>query len=639
MGKQQKKQLKRSQLILRSAAATAAVAVVFFAGVARAQSELFPASGLTLTQPATGPATSAGSPAAGSAAGTSAGSSAGTSGATSTAPSTPADLEPYVPPEIGNLGNAGRTTVPVGRTIPGDLQTLPIPDRWRVGLPEGYVQNRLSDGWFDPYNQNVFKGDYPIHGNDWFLIVTGISDTLAEARRIPNPSGTSATNAGEIDFFGRGDQVFFNQNFILSVELFQGNTSYKPRDLEFKMTLVQNLNYVAIQETGLTEPNPGDGTTRFDEQLALQEFFVDKHMGDLSVNYDFWAIRAGIQNFSADFRGFLFLDNQPAVRLLGNYDNNKLVYNLVYLYTVEKDTNSGLNTLDARGQNIFIANVYREDFIWLGYTAQLSASAVFDNKDMQFDDNDFLVRPQPIGTIAEKENQVYYLGWAGDGKIGWLNITHQFYQAFGTESFNPIADQSTNINAQFFALELSVDNDWQRYRASFAYSSGDSDPTDGEATGFDTIFDNPNFAGGGFSYWTRQAIPLTGGGTGLVGRNSFTPSLRTSKEQGQANYVNPGLFIYNVGADFDVSPRLKVFTNATYLQFATTETLETLLFDDKVGRDIGLDLSIGAQFRPLNSQNIVFTAGVATLIPASGFKDIYTADTLYSTFLSVTLTY
>ena len=35
----------------------------------------------------------------------------------------------------------------------------------------------------------------------------------------------------------------------------------------------------------------------------------------------------------------------------------------------------------------------------------------------------------------------------------------------------------------------------------------------------------------------------------LVQRFSFTPNLRTSKEQGQANFVNPGLFLINVGAD------------------------------------------------------------------------------------------
>ena len=60
---------------------------------------------------------------------------------------------------------------------------------------------------------------------------------------------------------------------------------------------------------------------------------------------------------------------------------------------------------------------------------------------------------------------------------------------------------------------------------------------------------------------------MTGSGVNLVGRNSFVPDLRTSKEQGQANFVNPGLFLYNVGADFELTPKLKLITNVSYLQF------------------------------------------------------------------------
>ena len=37
-----------------------------------------------------------------------------------------------------------------------------------------------------------------------------------------------------------------------------------------------------------------------------------------------------------------------------------------------------------------------------------------------------------------------------------------------------------------------------------------------EATGFDSIFDNPNFAGGGTSLFLRQSIRLTGTGVALT---------------------------------------------------------------------------------------------------------------------------
>src|SRR5262249_18915940 len=284
--------------------------------------------------------------------------------------------------------------------------------------------------------------------------------------------------------------------------------------------------------------------------------------------------------------------------LFGNLDNNKIQYNVAWFAQLEKDTNSGLNSYTLRDQQVIIANVYRQDFIWPGYTAQLSFHANIDNGTTQLDRNGFLVRPAPIGTIEEKEVRAYYLGWAGDGHIGRINITHQFYQALGEETFNPTAGHEVQINAQFFATELSYDQDWRRYRASFVYASGDSNPTDGTARGFDSIFDNPNFAGGGFSFFTRQAVRLTGAGVNVVNRNSFLPDLRTSKEEGQANFVNPGLFLYNIGMDMEVTPRVKVITNVSFLQFVDTEAIKVILHDNKISRDIGWDLSVGMQYRP-----------------------------------------
>ena len=63
----------------------------------------------------------------------------------------------------------------------------PVPDRWRVGLPRwdrlknasGFdVPYEFSGGPFDPYRQNRFKGDYPVFGQNTFLNITAISDTV-----------------------------------------------------------------------------------------------------------------------------------------------------------------------------------------------------------------------------------------------------------------------------------------------------------------------------------------------------------------------------------------------------------------------------------------------------------------------------
>lgn len=540
------------------------------------------------------------------------------------------------PPPLEIKGYSGRSSPPTA--APGG-NFLPLPDRWRIGIPGDYIQNTRG-GLFDPYNQNVLKGDYPILGQDKFLILTFTSDTLYEARRLPTPSGVSTLKPGQFGFFGNGESQLVNQNFIISLELFQGDASYKPRDWTIRATGVANGNFVHTNELDLVSPDVREGRDRADSAFAMQELFIEKKLFDLSANYDFVSVRGGIQGFNADFKGFLFLDNEPGVRLFGNYDNNRTQFNFAWFNSVFKDTNSGLNTFDSRNQNIFIANVFRQDFLFQGYTAELVAAANLDHGNgLHYDSNGFLAQPAPVGSIAKKKVDAIYLGWGGDGHIGPLNITHQFYQAFGHESFNPLADRPVQINAQFFAIELSYDRDYVRYRTSFSYSSGSHDPTGHTATGFDSIFDDPDFAGGGFSYFTRQAIPLTGSGVNLVQRNSFVPDLRTSKGEGQANFVNPGLFLYNIGVDFDVTPKLKVITNASYLQFDDPKVLNLVLQDNRIGRDIGVDLSVGVQYRPLLNNNIIFTLGASALIPASGFKRLYSSETLYSAFAAMTLTF
>ena len=568
------------------------------------------------------------------------------------APERPLFQTPMNPP-VGFAGPSGVRPRPIQTT--NDF--IPVPDRWRLGLPAWdrypgqpgeypYVRGR----WLDPYNQNVLKGDYPIVGQNIFMNIAAISDTLVETRRLPVPSDVSSARAGSAEFFGRGEQFFINQNFILAFELFRGDTAFKPRDWELRLTPVFNINYLDTRENGIVNIDVRKGTDRTDGHVALQEASLEIHLADLSPNYDFLSIRGGIQGFTSDFRGFIFSDNELGVRLFGNFGSNRNQWNIVYFSMLEKDTNSGLNTFDSRDQNVAIANFFRQDFIWLGYTAQLSLHFNNDNASTKFDENNFLVRPALVGDARPHTINVGYLGWAGDGHIGRLNLTHAVYLALGRDDRNPIAGRSVDINAQMAAVELSYDVDWLRFKGSFLWASGDSKPTDGTARGFDSIFDNPNFAGGGFSFWNRQGIRLTQTGLNLVNRNSLLPNLRSSKEQGQANFVNPGLFLYNVGVEADLTPKLRGFFNINYLRFAETEPLELVLFQPHIRRDIGIDYGIGFQYRPLLNNNIILTLGASAFAPLDGFKDIYTSncsgqgcgagsEMLYSAFAGVALTY
>jgi hypothetical protein len=580
--------------------------------------------------------------------------------------------------------------------------SVPEPDRWRIGfVPWKRYTSVTSEqpygsptpGFWSPYGQSLLKGDLPIIGQDVFLDLTASSETVTEFKRVPVASGVSGAVPGEYEFYGQGNEISIQNNLAFMVNLFKGETAFRPVDWAIVLQPIFNVNYLQTQEAGVVSPsptgslggnnkpppgnggvqNPGDiggllngqtgpadsyrGTQSTDRTrtfFALQQAFIEAHIADLSENYDFVSARVGIQPFNADFRGFVFNDVNLGARLFGNYDNNLYQYNLAVFDMLEKNTDSELNSFNSRDQDVVIANLYRQDFIWPGYTAEWSFLANIDQGGTYYNDNGFLVRPEPIGTLKTHEVNAYYLGWGGDGHIGPINITHQFYEVLGRDNFNDLAGRPVDINAQMGALEISYDHNWARYKASFFYASGDANATDGKATGFDTIVDNPNFTGGPFSFWTRQGFNLGSTMINLKNSSSLVPNMRSGKTDGQANFVNPGVYIFGLGAEFELTPKLQTFLNANYILFAQTDPIETALLTSKVSNEVGWDLSLGCQYRPLHTDNIIVSAGFGVLIPGSGYNDIYRTSTdpvagynhngsansfPYSGLIALTLTY
>ena len=533
-----------------------------------------------------------------------------------------------------------------------------VPNRWDLQQPDyrRYSQSGeyvyVKPHWYDPFNRNRWKGDEPIWperlGQQVFLNLTASAETFFDGRRVPSPSNVSSARPGSSDFFGKGEQAFFDQTLRFSFDLFHGDASFKPVDWRIRITPEFSLNDLAVRELGIVGPDVRSGTNRFDNHLGLQEAFVEVKLHDLGPNYDFVSARAGIQQFNADFRGFLFVDEQPGLRVFGNLHSDRIEYNVAYFHFLEKNTNSSLNTFDRRHQQVMLGNVYLQDFSFPGYTAEFVAAWNKDDPSLHYDDNGFLVRPAPIGNVINQNPgagpilhgiRVGYFGWLGSGHIHRINLTHAFYQAIGEDTFNPIAGRRVTVNAQMAAAEVSYDKDWMRYRISFFYTSGDANPRDGRARGFDSIVDLPNFAGGLFSFWNREGIRLLGSGALLTVPGSLIPSLRSSKEEGQANFVNPGIFLANAGADFEITPKLKGFANLNYLRFERTEPLEFLLFQSPIHHGIGEDAGIGVEYRPPLTENIVLTGGASALQPGQGFKDIYTGRTQFSLFGSVKFTF
>jgi hypothetical protein len=537
-------------------------------------------------------------------------------------------------PEPVTQENPGAVRAPPPSAFPTDQ--VPIPDRWRLIQSLGLV----TEHWYDPYNQNTLKGDrpidrakvpwLPIRGDDWFFTLSGVSDSVLEPRTFPIPVGVQTTaRPHSLDVFGKDASYVASQTFIVGAALIKGSTAFKPPEIEYRVSLAFNLNYVDVPERRVLDVRPSRPTHRFDHFLGVQEAFVDYHLRNVSDRYDFDSIRVGIQPFQSDFRGFLFNDQQLGVRLFGNRDDNRFQYNLAAFWRLEKDTNSGLNAVLQRPRDdwVFIANVYRQDFLIPALTSQVTVvyNRNREGNEIHVDDNGFPVRPALLGDLRPRNYDVVYVGYSADGHVGRLNLTASAYGAFGQDRYSFLTTRTAVIRAFFAAAELSYDKDWMRFRLSGAYGSGDQDPYDNTEGGFDAIVENPIFAGADTSYWIRQSIPFAGGGrmVSLNGRNGMLNDLRSSKEEGQSNFNNPGLILAGAGADFDILPELRVSANANHLWFANTAVLQVLRNEGSIPRQIGWDLSTAAIWRPKATQNIVARLSAAALVAGRGFRDLF----------------
>ena len=83
-----------------------------------------------------------------------------------------------------------------------DADFIIIKDRWRIGVPE---DPRFRKGSiFDPYHQNVLKGDYPIIGNDIFMNLNFASETFFNFRQLPTCQAKAPTHLAVPSFSAAG---------------------------------------------------------------------------------------------------------------------------------------------------------------------------------------------------------------------------------------------------------------------------------------------------------------------------------------------------------------------------------------------------------------------------------------------------
>ena len=350
------------------------------------------------------------------------------------------------------------------------------------------------------------------------------------------------------------------------------------------------------------------------------------------TRYDFDSLRVGIQPFTADFRGFLFQDDQLGVRLFGTRDNNRWQYNLAWFRRLEKDTNMRAQRRDpgaAQGR-VFVANLYRQDLPVPGFTSQVT---VVYNRNREggerfYDDNGFLVRPAVIGD--ERGAQL-----RRDLRRLQRRRPYRPLQPDGLGLLRARPRQSQHLQRQARRHPRRV----RGARALAATSTGcacGSRASTPAATAIPTA--RPRRAS--TPSWRTRSSPaptpatgsarpfrfIGGGGVALSGRNGVCPILRSSKDQGQSNFINPGLLLLGVGADCR-RPARAARSRPTSITCASQNTavLEVLRQQgDDPATDIGWDLSAALTYRPFFTQNIVLRRLRRRPLPGSrASSDLY----------------
>jgi opacity protein-like surface antigen len=455
---------------------------------------------------------------------------------------------------------------------------------------------------YDPYSQNILKGDIPAIGDHLFFATTATLDAVVDAKR--NLDFTRRDQFKNVPF--HEDNLLAQLTGTLAMELFHGDTVFTPKDWAIRVTPIFRWR---CGDRNAIDQGCGD-------DWRLLETFGEVKLFEIGNTFDPTSARLGLQIFNSDFFGFIYNDTQPGARIFSEIARNQFKANLAFFDRLNKEKLSGLDEFKRREHQVVVASFQWDDFIFPGFN--ILPNFVWSNDEIL------------AGTL-----DAYYLGVTTNGHLGRVNVNSAFYYVFGDTAKNTLAKKSEDISAGMAFAQVAYPIAYWNPRVAVAWASGDGKPRDGEAHGFDSVFDNVAFGGGQFSYLFGEKIQL--GNVTVLRGNSVFPSLRGANATSQ--FENPGVFAVNAGVDVAVTPRTLFEANYDYVRFEDTSSIEARL-NRSVSTDVGHEVNGGFTYRPwLNDQLILF-GGAAVFFPGQAIRDAFGTDkTAYKLLLRAVLTF
>jgi cytochrome c5 len=342
-----------------------------------------------------------------------------------------------------------------------------------------------------------------------------------------------------------------------------------------------------------------DNLYRRERNDVETDFALEESWLQVAVNKKFGInVRTGIQDYKSDLIGSIYSDTDLGVRVTGTYEG--IDWSLYGANRIENDLLSDFNQISSfRDQQIYIAHLQFN----IGKT--IVKPSIHFNIDDEGDHR--------RGRVGRDENvEALYVGFTTYGPIGPVNLLTGLYGVFGNQDnvslvgAIPLRDQNVRAFVGYLDVSYPMLNGKITPHIGGFYASGDNDPFDGDATGFDAISDRVNVWGSkGFMIGDRVSLGALGGRT-VMRQNSPYTALRDT--DANSNFVNPGAVAVNIGLNTKPFDKLSLDTNFTQFWWRATDSLEAIMAalgtPNNLGNTLGFELNMEANYKLTDKLNI-----------------------------------
>jgi len=421
--------------------------------------------------------------------------------------------------------------------------------------------------------------------NDWMAKVEAEMTAAAELRKSYDFSAGSSDQP-----FTKRNGGFFEVSGLVAVEVYRSDESVKVRAAMGMFGLADAGN------EDLALFFDGRGEDGYDGDLSIEEGWVQFALGE-----GHW-VRLGIQQFNSDHAGLVYNDSDRGVVLHGTA--GAVGVNLAYFAKTFDDAVSQLNTENGRPWHVIIANL--EVPLGDGEAVKLQMIPSFHYS---------------IDRTGMTDTDVGYLGVSTAGMVHGLQVIGAGYWAFGEQTGGMVNPAEQTVEAFQVLVDVGVPLMEGKVfpHLGFFMASGDDDPLDRRARGFDAIYDRVS-AWGYNHFIIKNRINLGPGSLARANSGLFT--FRDFDEP--ANFVNPGIVAFNAGlttkwtdtfvTDFNVGPA-----------FLPHSDVPELVLGRNMGQEVGWALNVNATWDV--APNVQVVGGVAAFIPQGVAETIFLGNT------------